>query len=78
MTLAATALELISGLLLWYGLGMRAWNYEHYFLNYKGLICFSFSLMWGAAAFIVCKIYPYINRLLDRMQTRFMEWKFLE
>ncbi len=70
-TLAATVLELISGLLLRYGLGMRAWNYEHKFLDYKGLICLSFSAMWGVAAFVICKIYPYMNRMLDKMHGKF-------
>lgn len=71
MTLAATFLELISGLLLRYGLGMRAWNYENKFLNYKGLICLSFSAMWGVAAFVICKIYPYMNRMLNKMHGKF-------
>lgn len=71
MTFAATLLELLSGLLLRYGLGMRAWNYEHNFLNYKGLICLSFSTMWGIAAFIICKLSPYIDRTLSKMHGRY-------
>lgn len=71
MTFAATILELLSGLLLRYGLGMRAWNYEHNFLNYKGLICLSFSGMWGIAAFIVCKISPYIDKILGMMRGKY-------
>ena len=70
MTFAATILELLSGLLLRYGLGMRAWNYEHNFLNFKGLICLSFSTMWGIAAFIICQLSPYIDRTLSRMRGR--------
>lgn len=27
--------------------------------------------MWGAAAFVICKIYPYMNRMLDKMHGRF-------
>lgn len=70
LTMTATILELLSGLLLKYGLGMRAWNYANKFLNYKGLICLSFSLMWGVAAFIICKVYPYINICLSKLRGR--------
>ncbi len=70
LTMTATILELLSGLLLRDGLGMRAWNYDNKFLNYKGLICLSFSLMWGVAAFIICKIYPYINVCLSKLKGR--------
>ncbi len=70
LTMTATILEFFSGLLLKYGLGMRAWNYENKFLNYKGLICISFSIIWGVAAFIICKIYPYINICLNKLKGR--------
>lgn len=70
LTITATILELLSGLLLRYGLGMRAWNYDNKFLNYKGLICLSFSFMWGVVAFIICKVYPYINICLSKLRGR--------
>lgn len=73
MTISATLLELFSGLLLQYGLGMRAWNYERNFLNYKGLICLSFSAVWGIVAYIMCKSYTYINITLDKFQGKY--WK---
>ena len=44
----ATALELACGMLLKWGLGMRAWDYSHNFLNFSGIICLRFSLYWGA------------------------------
>lgn len=50
MTLSATVLELICGLLIRYALGMKAWNYENNFMNYHGIICLGFSLAWGIAA----------------------------
>ncbi len=68
MTIAATLLELMSGLLLRDGLGMRAWNYDNKFMNYQGLICLSFSSMWGIAAFVVCIIYPHMNTVLNKLQ----------
>ncbi len=66
MTVFATVLELICGLLLRYGLGMRAWNYSHNFMNYKGIICLSFSAVWGIAAFVFAKMAPRIESMLDR------------
>lgn len=71
MTLSATILELLSGLLLRDWLGMRAWNYEHNFLNYKGLICLSFSTLWGIAAFVICKLSPYISKILNRIHGKY-------
>lgn len=66
MTVLATVLELIGGLLLRYGLGMRAWNYSNNFMNYKGIICLSFSVAWGIAAFVFAKMAPRIEALLNR------------
>lgn len=66
MTAAATVLELTCGALLRYALGMRAWNYSGRFLNFKGMICFSFSVYWGIAALGFCKLYPFISRALCR------------
>lgn len=66
MTVLATTLELLCGLLLRYGLGMRAWNYSHSFLNYKGMICLGFSAAWGSAAFLFAKLSPRIQALLKR------------
>lgn len=64
MTVAATFLELICGLFLRDFLGMRAWNYAHHFMNFKGLICLEFSLAWAVAALCFCKLYPYISKFL--------------
>ena len=70
MTAFATALELLGGLLLRYGLGMRAWDYSHSFLNYKGIICLGFSAAWGVAAFVFAKLSPRIERMLQRCTGR--------
>lgn len=72
MALTATLLELLCRLFLKYGLGMRAWNYENSFLNYKGMICVGFSLIWGIAAFSFCKLYPYVDKMLSRLRGRKM------
>ncbi len=44
----ATALELAAGLLLEFGMHMRAWDYTHAFLNVRGHICLKMTLAWGA------------------------------
>jgi len=68
MALSATVLELLSGLLLRNMLGMRAWNYENSFLNYKGIICIGFTLIWAAVAFAFCKLQPKISRGLENIK----------
>ncbi len=70
MTVFATALELLCGLLLRYGLGMRAWDYSNSFLNYKGIICLGFSAAWGIAAFGFAKLSPRFEALLTRCTGR--------
>ena len=66
LMLSATFLELICGLLLKYALGMRAWNYQDIILNYKGLICVPFAIIWGLAGLAFCIFYPHINSFLDK------------
>ncbi len=73
MTVFATTLELLCGLLLRYGLGMRAWNYSNSFMNYKGIICVGFSAAWGIAAFVFAKLSPRIDIVLKRCTGR--PWK---
>ena len=70
MTALVTVLELLCGLLLRHGLGMRAWNYSHSFLNYKGIICLGFSAAWGIAAFVFAKLSPRIEALLKHCAGR--------
>ena len=64
MTAIATTMELLCGLLLRYGLGMRAWDYSNSFMNYKGIICLGFSAIWGIGAYFFAKLSPYIENLL--------------
>lgn len=73
MTTFATTLELLCGLLLRYGLGMRAWDYSHSFLNYKGIICLGFSAAWGIAAYVFARLAPHIEALLKHCTKR--PWK---
>ncbi|MCI5796825.1 MAG: putative ABC transporter permease [Ruminococcus sp.] len=93
MAVSATTLELFSGLLLKDFLGMRAWNYEHSFMNYKGLICIGFTCVWGLTAASITRwserhygmaAKTKIQFDLDEdapddwMQARFIEWEFLD
>lgn len=68
LMLIATVLEFIVGLMLKYGLGMRAWNYENKPLNIEGIICVRFSLMWGLAALAFCLVFPHVNSFLNRFK----------
>ncbi len=68
MAIAATLLELLCGLVLRFGLGMRAWNYKNEFLNYEGLICLNFTIAWAIAAFIFCIFEKNITNFLKKFQ----------
>ncbi len=52
LTVTATVIELLAGLLLKYAIGMRAWSYNDLFLNLDGMICPLFSLLWGLIAVV--------------------------
>ena len=68
--IAATILELICGVFLADVLGMKAWDYSHSFMNYRGVICLKFALGWGIAGFVFCLIYPKVNRLLCKLENK--------
>lgn len=68
MTFSTTGLELLSGLLLRYGLGMRAWDYSNSFMNYKGIICVGFTCIWGLVAYVFCKLQPRISKSLEKVE----------
>ena len=46
IAIVATVFELACGLLLEYGMDMKAWDYSKSFINYKGLICLKMTLLW--------------------------------
>ena len=50
IAIVATVFELACGLLLEYGMGMKAWDYSKSFMNYKGLICLKMTLLWDLRA----------------------------
>ena len=57
-----TFVELVCGLLLDYGLGMRAWSYENSFLNFHGYICFFMFVIWGLFGLGFEKIIPLLKK----------------
>lgn len=77
MTLLATILELLCGLLLREVLGMRAWNYHNRFLNYEGLICLEFSIGWGIVALVFSLVSPFVNKYLNKFNTKFWQVIFI-
>jgi len=66
LTLAATLMELISGLLLKYGLGMRAWDYSDQLIHFQGIISPAFSLIWALMAGAVCLGCEKMDSSLER------------
>lgn len=61
-------LELVGGLLLEFGLGMRAWDYTQSFLNFRGHICLSMTLVWGIVGFVFSRFCPLISRGLSKYE----------
>lgn len=68
ITAIATVLELLCGILLADGLGMKAWDYSNAFLNYRGMICLSFTLGWGGAGLAFCLLFDKIDRMVCKLQ----------
>ena len=73
MTIIATALELFAGLLLKHAIGMRAWTYDDLFLNYQGIICPLFSMIWGFLALIVCLSMRKIDKFIDHFDKEYLK-----
>jgi len=69
IAIVATVFELACGLLLEYGMGMKAWDYSKSFMNYKGLICLKMTLLWGLAGVIFSyMVVPKLKKVFARMQ----------
>lgn len=60
--LLLTLLEFITGRVMIDLFHVRLWDYSNEKLNYKGIICLKFSLIWGVLAIIYYKLfYSWIN-----------------
>ena len=59
-----TTLEFFTGIFLEKLFHLKLWDYTRYRLNYKGLICVRFSIIWGVFA-LTYKLFAYefINNL---------------
>lgn len=71
--LIGTAVELAAGLLLEYGLHMRAWDYSGTFMNFRGHINLNMTILWGILGVIFSIWLPVIERVFAKMQGR--GWK---
>lgn len=70
ITVIATVLELLCGILLEDVLGMKAWDYSNAFLNYKGHICLYFTLGWAIAGLVFCLLFNKVDALLCKMHVK--------
>lgn len=65
MALLMTGVELIAGVISYYGFKMRLWDYSKEWGNFKGLICPKFGLIWGAlSAIFYFLIFPTMGNFL--------------
>ncbi|MBQ8822186.1 MAG: hypothetical protein IJZ82_06050 [Lachnospiraceae bacterium] len=63
--LGATALEYVTGVVMEALFAVRYWDYSHKRFNYKGHICLSSTLAWGALTVLVTRyIHPWVERLV--------------
>ena len=74
----ATAVELTAGWLLDICFHMRWWDYRNRPLNFRGYICVSFSLVWGAAISLVVRIlWPVLDRNVTSLIPEKYGWPLL-
>lgn len=65
MAILMTVVELIAGLISFYGFKMRLWDYTKEWGNFKGLICPKFSFFWGVlSAVFYFVIFPLMGGFL--------------
>lgn len=65
-----TVFELLTGLFFRYYYHVVLWEYDGYFLNYKGLICLQFSLYWVLLGVVYYYfIFPFLYNYLAGTET---------
>ena len=63
--IGATGLEYVTGVAMEALFAVRYWDYSHKRFNYKGHICLSSTLAWGALTVLVTRyIHPWVERLV--------------
>lgn len=73
--ITGTVVECAGGALVYYGLGMRAWDYSDSFLNFKGFVNLKMTFVWGLCGSLFQLLTPSVNRLLFRFNSPF--WWYL-
>lgn len=68
------AVELLCGLVLKYGLHMKAWTYSHYPYNFMGLICLKMTIIWGFVGIAFQFLIPPSDRMLDLMEGKYWHY----
>lgn len=63
-----TVVELIAGLVLEYGLYMRAWDYSGTFMNVKGHVNLKMTILWGILGIVFSLLLPTIENILGKMK----------
>lgn len=54
IALVPTALELFAGIVLLSMFGIRLWNYFDCLLNFRGIICLQYSVLWAGLSLLFC------------------------
>ena len=63
-TLVLTLLEYIIGKVILNKYNIKFWDYSNLKLNYKGIICLSFSFVWGVLSLIFYYfLFPFLNTI---------------
>lgn len=62
------SIELICGALLEFGLHMRAWNYSSHFMNIRGYVSLSMTVVWGIVGIVFSKLVPYMDAFLSKIE----------
>lgn len=59
-----TFIEFVCGLIFIKCFKIPLWDYSNNFLNYKGLICFKFSVYWGMIGLMFLLLFSLINNVM--------------
>lgn len=62
-----TAIEYICGWVLEFGLNMRAWDYSDSFMNLRGYVTLSMTILWGILGVAFGHIVPKLERMFQKM-----------
>lgn len=69
--LTGSIIEIICGAILEYGLHMKAWDYSGCFMNFKGYVSLSMSLLWGFLGIAFSRAVPLIDKAFAKMKGGF-------